>query len=92
MEYKDIDHYDILSRMGIVLEEDKINEALRLFPIDEGLNICQRLRWLINQNKILYEKTEEPIYLSIMVCCAETKIMAKKMNNRLEEYKNGLLG
>jgi hypothetical protein len=69
--------------------DEVISRVITLFPeiADQTLTVCQRMRWVILKNFDLYKKTNEDIYLAMMICCEEAQISAKKMSNKLIEYK-----
>lgn len=81
--------FDLFSRVNITADEESLKEVRQyLTCVNEDYTICQRLRWIKNQNVILYEKYKEPIYLAILLIADEAHIMAKKMNDKLVEYKD----
>ena len=79
---------DIISGYGIYVDQETILKAKSLFPKNEDSTICQRLRWIIEKNMELYRQTKELVYLAMILYTDEAHTMAKKMNDKLVEYKN----
>lgn len=79
---------DIISTLGILVDIETIEKAKSLLPHNPDMNICQRLEWIRHQHMDLYRQTKEPIHLALTLYSSEAREMAKKMNDRLVEYKN----
>jgi hypothetical protein len=82
--------FNVLSKINVTPNVESLNEIKEYFSsaeMGDNYTICQRLRWIKNQNVDLYNKHKEPIYLAIFLIADEAHGMAKKMNDKLVEYK-----